>query len=60
MNISDAIVNTYGAEQLRVLKTMPFDEAKKAIRLLMKRDCPNYTNKWGSLAHITHAVLKKI
>lgn len=60
MNISEAIINTYGKDQLQVLKSLPYDDAKKTIGLLLKRDMPKYHLSWGAKAHITNAVLKKI
>lgn len=60
MSISDLIIKIYGKEQLKQLKNMSLPEAKKVVRLLLKRDCPKYVNKWSSLTHITQNILNKL
>ena len=59
-SISSAFINTYGSEQLQYLKNLPYDQAKKAVLILLKQECPNFRCSWSALANITNAILKKI
>lgn len=60
-SLADAIINTYGAEQLRnALSGRQFGEQKIIIRLLLKRDFPHTIPTWGGLTNSVHALKKKL
>lgn len=60
-SFSDAIINTYGPEPLRnALFGKNFNEQKKIIRLILKRDFPKTIPTWGGLAITVHSIIKKI
>lgn len=63
LSISAAIINTYGAENLKgSLANLYYQEQQKVISKLLWRDSPNLRRAmtWGSLSNVTNHVLTKL
>lgn len=61
ISLADAIINTYGADNLhKALLDRTFEERKKIIRSLLKRDFPRTIPTWGGLANSVHAIDRKL
>lgn len=64
MSITQAIINTYGKEQLRAafLQAGSKEGAKNIFISLLKRDAPNVLKhyKWGGLQNSLNGLLNQI